>query len=212
MAPSPRGGSWEAWARGGGGPGPAGSAGSAGSVGGGCSSSGGEDAWGGDWEERVGAALGALAGAPSREGFGAAALEDLSAAPDLPCCRHWPAVAATLPGLLRRPSCRAGAAGLLDALWADLVPSGSPQLLDLFEAAAVDLVGGVPPFRPAPAAVLRRGPPRCPRSPGPGRSTRWGGWGLRSPLSCSRGSPTSGQWLSRCPRPATSWISACRAA
>jgi len=147
MAPSPRGGSWEAWARGGGGPGPAGSAGSAGSVGGGCSSSGGEDAWG-DWEERVGAALGALAGPPSRQGFGAAALEDLSAAPDLPCCRHWPAVAATLPGLLRRPSCRAGAAGLLDALWADLVPSGSPQLLDLFEAAAADLVGGVPPLPP----------------------------------------------------------------
>ena len=147
MALPPRGGSPEVWTCGGGAPGSAG----------GFSSSSGdedlEDEWGADWEERVGTALEALAGGSLRGGVGVTALADLSAAPDLPCCRHWPAVAATLPGLLRRPACREGAAGLLDALWADLVPSGSPQLLDLFEAAALDLAGGTPP--PPPGASLR---------------------------------------------------------
>ncbi len=146
MAFPPRGGSSEVWACGGGVPG---------SAGGFSSSSGDEDGdeWGADWEERVGTALEALAGGSLQGGFGATALADLSAAPDLSCCRHWPAVAATLPGLLRQPACRAEAGELLDALWADLVPLGSPQLLDLFEAAALDLAGGTPP--PPPGASLR---------------------------------------------------------
>ena len=148
------------------------------------SSSGGDGpGWGEDWEERTGAALRALArGGTARAGRGrdfaaaaasaAAAVADLAAVPDLSCSRHWPAVTAALPGLLRLPACHGATARLLDDLWAELEPSGCPQLLDLFEGVVLEVAG-------ASAGAAGQGTP----SPlPPGAAARAASWASALPL------------------------------